>query len=110
MLVGGVHRSINSGGERCSVLVGDGRVQLASDSQQEIAPQGSVLGAEDRRRAQNGLEVVGALLRGCGVRPLFDSGTADDAWFPAVAEARPGSGKDHQPGDAGQSDSGQRPQ
>jgi hypothetical protein len=53
---------LSSGGERCLVLVGDGRVQLAADSQEESAPQGGVFGAEDRRRAQNGLEVVGALL------------------------------------------------
>ena len=38
---------------------------LPADTQEEIAPQGVVFGAEDRRLAQNSLEVFGALLGGC---------------------------------------------
>jgi hypothetical protein len=72
-------------GVRRFVLFGDGRVQLAAHSQEEIAPQGGVFGSEERGRVQNGLEVVGALLGGCSVRPQFDSGTADDAGFLVIA-------------------------
>jgi hypothetical protein len=49
------------------------------------SPRMFVFGAEDRRRAENSLEVVGALLGSCGVRPLFDSSTADDVGFVLVA-------------------------